>query len=110
VTLKVVSNRLPALRKQLRREVSAAVRETTFAVQAGTQANIVANGQVDTGAMLNTTQSAFPSDLEGVAFNPQEYAPYQEYGTVHLPARPFMTPAAEAERPRFIGRMTRLLD
>lgn len=109
ITVEVRSNKLPYLRGRVRRDVGAAVRETTFAIQARAQANIVANGQVDTGAMLNSTQGAMDDDLHGVVRVGVDYGPHQEFGTVKMPARPFLTPAAEAERQPFIRRVTGIL-
>lgn len=41
-------------------------------------------------------------DMEGVVSVSVEYGPYIEYGTVKMPARPFLLPAAEAIEKSFI--------
>lgn len=41
-----------------------------------------------------------PADeLEAFVVVPVHYAAYQEFGTVHMPAQPFLTPAIEAVAP-----------
>lgn len=42
----------------------------------------------------------------GVTDNQLDYGLYQEFGTSSITAKPFMTPAAEAERRKFPGRIT----
>jgi hypothetical protein len=96
------------------------VKKTAFDAQGNIQAQIVSNGQVDTSFMLNSvyTQTSDGSTYKGgenalpetarptsdtvahvaVAAN---YAIYQNYGTVHLPARPFFEPGIERVRPGF---------
>lgn len=37
-----------------------------------------------------------------------EYAPYQEYGTRHIPAHPFLTPAIEHARAPFLAAVARV--
>lgn len=38
-----------------------------------------------------------------------EYAPYVEYGTRHMAARPYLTPAVEAARAPFLAGLQKLL-
>ena len=62
---------------------------------------------VDTGATKNSI-NARPAEAVGVfgavtawRVGPTtEYAPFLEYGTVHMKARPFLIPALESEAPR----------
>lgn len=42
--------------------------------------------------------------------HPAVYAHFEEYGTDHSPAHPFMRPAADAEEPRFMARVNALAD
>ena len=37
------------------------------------------------------------------------YSVFQEFGTSHVPAHPFMTPAAEAERSNFIDNVAAVI-
>jgi len=65
---------------------------------------------VDTGATLNSTQSR-RQDTQGLVWRvgpATEYAPFIEFGTWKMRARPFMIPAAEKERPRVEQAITEL--
>ena len=56
---------------------------------------------VDTGATKNSIQPEFKG-LSARIGPSTEYAMHLEFGTVSMPARPFMIPALESARPRFI--------
>ena len=65
---------------------------------------------IDTGATFNSTQSR-RQDTQGLVWRvgpATEYAPFIEFGTVYMRARPFMIPAAEKERPRVEQAITEL--
>ena len=67
---------------------------------------------VDTGTTMNTI-NARRDDAEGLSWKigpSTEYAPFIEYGTIYMRARPFMTPSLEAEAPRFVEAMRQLLN
>lgn len=58
---------------------------------------------VDTGATKNSIAARFSrGGLEAEIGPTTEYAPFIEFGTTRMAARPFMTPALEAERKPFI--------
>ena len=62
-------------------------------------------GLIDTGAMLNSVSVKPLTD--GAEVGPRvEYAVYHEYGTVKMPARPFMQPALDEKRAE-VERMVR---
>ena len=72
-------------------------------VESRAKAIIVEKRIIDTGATLNSTQAR---RVEGDRFAwrvgpTTEYAPFLEFGTTRMAARPFMVPAAEAEREPF---------
>jgi HK97 gp10 family phage protein len=98
VTIHIKSNRFPEIAKQFHNEASQVVRKTTFDVEAGAKRL----APVDTGLLRNSIQSLLEGDLTGVVFTNVEYSVYLEYGTRRMSARPFMTPALEAERQPFI--------
>jgi len=65
---------------------------------------------IDTGATFNSTQSR-KADTQGLAWRvgpTTEYAPFIEFGTRYMEARPFMVPAAEREKPRIEKAITEL--
>lgn len=64
---------------------------------------------VDMSNLINNINSEMTSQTEGVVHSGDvPYAPHLEYGTVNMGARPFFTPAAEAERQHFIDEMSDL--
>lgn len=96
------------------------VKKTAFDLKAQIQANIRSNGQIDTGFMVNSPyvvtsdnsdyqggQNALPevgapgNDTTAYVAVAASYAIYQNYGTVHMPGRPFFEPAIDAIRPGF---------
>ena len=66
---------------------------------------------VDTGTTMNTI-NARRDDADGLSYKvgpSTEYAPFIEYGTIYMRARPFMTPALEAEGPRFLEAIRQII-
>jgi HK97 gp10 family phage protein len=49
---------------------------------------------VDTGTLRNSIKTkTIPRLKTGIVYTALEYAPHQEFGTVNMPAQPFMNPA-----------------
>lgn len=114
---------LPDLDAAMHKLAAAAVAKAAFAIEAEAKAH----APVDTGALKASISAitagedhsgvnyivaqAFnpgatladapqvESDLEAIVAVPMSYAAYLEYGTAHMPARPFLTPAVEAIQP-----------
>jgi hypothetical protein len=113
-------NHFDKIAKSIKPACKLVVKKTAFDAQGHIQAQIVANGQVDTSFMLNSvyTQTSDGSTYKGgekalpetakpasdtvahvaVAAN---YAVHQNYGTRYLPPRPFWEPGIERTRPGF---------
>jgi HK97 gp10 family phage protein len=66
---------------------------------------------VDTGANRASIQVFEDNirNLEVVVGPTTEYAAFLEFGTVRMAARPYMTPALEAERPKFLSAIKEVL-
>jgi phage gpG-like protein len=65
---------------------------------------------VDTGFLTNSIQvERMPDGVSAAVFTNAEYAEVLELGGVHIEARPFMQPAADAETAPFEAEVTRLL-
>ena len=65
---------------------------------------------VDTSATVNSIM-AHPADREGLAWRigpTTDYAPFIEFGTVRMRARPFMVPASEQEKPRLVKALSQV--
>ncbi len=66
--------------------------------------------RVDTGAMMNGWQVEESGELERTVYNTQEYAIYNELGTVHMPPHPMLTPAVEHKRGPFEQAMKKVFE
>lgn len=91
-------NHFPQLIERLPGAVSAIVRDTGLAVLKEAQENIKRNKQIKTGHMLGSGHIE-PIDRFNlwVVFS-ADYAGFQELGTIHMRARPFLMPAVEHHR------------
>lgn len=113
-------NHFPQIADQLDKALSKVVKATAFKAQANIQSQIQANGQIDTGFMMNSvyavtsdgsTYSGGEHALPEVEAPPDNktayvavgalYGIYQNYGTRYLPPRPFFEPGIEATQPDF---------
>lgn len=106
VVARLVFDRLPELRGQLRQRASQVVRTTALDIEAQAKATV----PVDTGTLKNSIQAEQAGDLAWQVGTPVEYAPYVEYGTTKMAPRPYLGPAAEAVRGPFEQAMKHLLD
>lgn len=97
VTVRIVSNRLPAIAAAIRPAVSAEVKRATLGIQAKAQGMV----PVKTGTLRRSITSQFPTDLSGVVGPSVAYGIFVEMGTRRMGARPYMRPAAEAVLPGF---------
>jgi HK97 gp10 family phage protein len=124
-------NHFPEIRAKLLTAISQAVRKAAFDIQA--QAEVLA--PVQTSFLRNsiyvvTSDSSSYGDVQPMKADqvvlPEVEAPsspteaivavgasygiYQEYGTVHIPAHPYLMPALDAVQPTFLAVLERLED
>lgn len=98
--------RLPRV---VRTNVSPAIGETAQAIVAGAQARV----RVRTGRLRAAIAARVVRDDAGGIRTRVEitdpiaaaYAPHQEFGTRFSPANPFIGPAADAQRARYMDRL-----
>ncbi len=64
---------------------------------------------VDTGALMGSIQHEMTGPTEGIVFSNLVPAVILEFGGSRMAARPFMTPAANAERARHVAEIARVL-
>lgn len=82
--------------------ISKVVSKTAIDCVANVQGFIRANGQIDTGFMINSVHvEDGPDDLTKFVKVGAYYAIYQNYGTRYLPARPFWEPGIAQTQPEF---------
>jgi hypothetical protein len=105
VSVRVESNRLPALAAAYPERAGREVRTALFNIEAGCKQR----SRVDTGAMRAGWQSQMTGPTEGEVSNPLEYTIFNEVGTVNMPAQPMAHPAADAEQGPFQARIAKAL-
>jgi HK97 gp10 family phage protein len=106
VTIKVKSNRLPAISAEMKPKVSVEVKKAGFDIQSGAQERAA----VRTGTMRRSITSQLSNDGLTATVGPSvEYSKYVEFGARGRAARPFMRPAAEAVLPKFAERLKAVL-
>jgi HK97 gp10 family phage protein len=68
------------------------------------------NAPLDTGALRNSilSESAMSDELTFTVSDGVEYGVYQEFGTSKMAAQPFMIPAIEAWKERFLNAFSEL--
>jgi len=102
VTVRIVSNRLPAISAQVRPLVANEVKTATLDIEARAKART----PVLTGTLRRSIASVFQNGgLTGIVGPSVFYGKFVEFGTRRMGARPFMRPAAEAVLPRFAERV-----
>lgn len=121
--VRITNNKFPAIIRALPQAAHDIVEETVFAIETTIKEGMAAAKSgawyddhqasapgempaIDTTALVNSIQTEV-SGSEGAVYTNMEYAPHQEYGAPagNLLPRPFMTPAAETERPIFMRKM-----
>lgn len=106
-TVRIVSNDLPKLRGELRPRAGRIVRATAL----GIETDAKGRAPVDTGALRASIHTEMTGETSATVAPGVDYAAAVEYGTARGgPAQPYLTPAAEAARPRFVEAMKKLLD
>ena len=106
ITIRVVSNTIPALPAALRKQVVDQVARSTFDIEA--RAKQVC--PVRTGTLRRSIHSVFEAGgLRGICGPSVDYGLPVEVGTRHMGARPYMRPAAELVLPKFADELKRIL-
>jgi HK97 gp10 family phage protein len=127
-------NHLPQLQEAIRRAAGQLVRKAAFDIQAHAQDRApVQSGHLKSSIYTVTNAQAgsdngygqgvtgdgellppvAPPSVDGpaaVVAPAADYAVYVELGTRHMPAQPYLTPAAEAVRGPFVAAFSRLED
>lgn len=102
VTLRVVSNRLPAVTREIDQAVKDEVERAGYDVEAAAKAK----SPVRTGTLRRSIHTVVSSDGTTATVGPSvEYGIYPEFGTRHMPAHPYMRPAFEMVMPKFLDRL-----
>lgn len=103
--IRIVYNHIPALQREIEQAAAQAVAKAARDIEADAKRR----APVDTGALRNSIQAWSDNPLRWYIAPHVEYAAYVEYGTRRQRAQPYMAPAAEFVRPRFIDAMKEVL-
>ena len=113
----LTSNRLPELIRKLPKEVGEIVEETALELETEVKSGMAASPSpsppdgypgMDTGNLANSIQSEPESPTVHIVHTSMEYAPYLEFGTVKMDARPFFGLAASEVEPGFLDKLSKL--
>lgn len=97
---------LGAIAAELEGKAAAVVKKTAFDLEAHAKSVV----PVDTGNLKGHIETVIESGgLAATVTAEAEYGIYIEMGTAHMPARPYMTPAAELVRGPFEQAMKKVL-
>lgn len=104
VAVNLVANNTRHLAGALRSAARQEIERTVYDIEA--RAKVLC--PVDTGNLRNSITGVMNSDTSGAVYTVVEYSIYVEYGTYRMSAQPYMTPAAEQARPRFLAALQNL--
>jgi HK97 gp10 family phage protein len=96
ITVTVVTNQLPVLPRVVQQVADEAVRAAALAVEAHAKQVV----PVRTGNLRASIRTWQEGPSTWACGTNMHYAPYVEFGTRYMAARPYLAPAAEAVRQR----------
>lgn len=102
--VRVVSNHLPSIAAGIPAKAAAIVAKAALDIEAHAKSR----APVDTGFLKGSIQATQISPTHWRVIVGAEYGIYQEYGTVHMAARPYFNPAIQVVRPVFIAAMRKV--
>lgn len=97
-------NHFDRIARQLPQVVDKVVRKTAFEIESVAKSR----APVDTGNLKASISTMVDGPAHAVVGTNVEYAPFVEYGTRHMAAQPYLIPAAEQARPKFLDACRRL--
>ena len=97
--------------QELSAELQTKVRQVVLIAAHNTERRAKELVPVDTGDTKNSIEvRPGPGDMEAEVGPTTDYAPFLEFGTRRMAARPFMVPAAEAERGPFMAALKAIVE
>lgn len=103
-TDEVIRN-LDNFNNHIEKEVEKEIINTATKVQAGAKQRC----PVDTGSLRNSISIKKLDDMEVEVGAYMPYAAYVEFGTYKMKAQPYLFPAFEEERPKFLRRLEKIM-
>lgn len=103
-TIVITNNRIPELKRRFPQEVETIVDKTAFDVEAYAKSIV----PVDTGTLKNSILTEKLEPTVAIVGPHTEYAQFVEFGTRHMAARPYLTPAAQKAKVKFVEALKQL--
>ena len=116
VVVTITSNKLKEVARELPEQVGRAIDKTLLEMESDVKRGMGAAGSpsapgdypgMDTGTLASSIQTD-RKGTKGVMYTNMEYAPFLEYGTSRMAARPFFTPAARVGKTTLDEEVERL--
>lgn len=101
---KLVYNNFDRIARQLPQVMDKVVRKTALEIETVAKRR----APVDTGALKASINTTADAPLHATVWTGIEYGPFVEYGTRYMAAQPYLIPAAEQARPKFLDACRRL--
>lgn len=105
VTIDIRKNRLPEIAKRAAQVAADVIRETVDGIATDARGR----APVDTGELRDSIAGRVINQNAGEVVATADHASYVEYGTVKMPAQPYLHPAADAARPKFEAAVAKAL-
>jgi HK97 gp10 family phage protein len=99
VTVTIDTSPLDALNTALPGRAKVAIMKGAYMVESDAKQF----APVDTGALRNSIETTEGNGISAIVRDGVEYGKYQEFGTMKMPAQPFMIPAIEKNRDNIIS-------
>jgi HK97 gp10 family phage protein len=106
VEFRITNNKLPQMVDGVDELARSILTDVLDAIVAGCQAR----SRVDTGEMQAGWTIEQRSAMSYAVTNPVEHTVYNEFGTIHMPAQPMLTPSVEEQRQAFIDAWGRIAE
>ncbi|HYI80005.1 MAG TPA: hypothetical protein VEW67_04020 [Thermoleophilaceae bacterium] len=100
-----LTTRIPAVIAKAPGTVGIVVAAAAENIKDGAEENIQSQGLVDSGELLGSVEVVDQGPLAKAVVVNAFWGEFHELGTESLPAKPFLGPAADAERPAFKAAM-----
>ena len=109
VRVEIKLNKIPNIAQATQEDIAGVIARGALALERTEKELIVEQDIIDTSFMLNSVQAIQEDKLNWTVGNGAEYSVHINYGTVHMPARPFVEPAIDVVKPMIIEDATRVL-
>jgi len=99
------------LEKEKKAEAQKELKKSTQAIRKAAKANVVAKGLVHTGDLLKNIRTRKVDDYSYRVYVPKKifYARFWELGTKRNPAKPFLFPAYNNQKPELLAKLAAML-